>query len=398
MTSSVPKALAGCMIALAFTTAGQHSAWGQVTLPAPIAHWTFDEGINNYDLTTAIDSANGNNGAWQDEVSEGVPDLSGLGYTAGQIGGAVRMGGGANQYFLVDAIPQLDNLIATPESGAPVAGVGATWSAWIRIDEDSSQGYKGILVGRTVEDISDRTAANTTDLNQNWGLAWEVNGSPANSHIDSRVSGEGLDSPADSIMKGQWHHVALVWGNPVGEAAGNPVQRVYIDGALTADGPDSQDEFAYELVSSGSWLLGDDTCCDGREFDGLLDDLSIFRTALSTDQIDKLYTDGLAGVDAAGTATGMFVAGDTGTDGVDINDFNTILNNLGKDVTARNAGDLNGDRKVDLNDFQEWLEVAPAALHAEAFAALGVANTPEPSTLALLAMVMGGVGLSRRNR
>jgi hypothetical protein len=72
----------------------------------PVAHWTFDDGIGNYDLTTIEDIANDNDAVWQGLDAEMNFDTSGLSYTRGQIGAAVRLGGGINQYFLVSSIPQ----------------------------------------------------------------------------------------------------------------------------------------------------------------------------------------------------------------------------------------------------------------------------------------------------
>ena len=358
----------------------------------PVAHWTFDQGINNYDLTEAIDSVNANNGTWQGA------NTAGLSYAAGQIGGAVRLRGANNDHFLVPSIPQINNIAATPEfPDNPVLGVGITVSAWINVDEDSAQGYKGILVTRTAKDV---TSAGESGADQNWGIAWEVSGNPFNSHIDSRVSGTGLDSsvaPEDhSILRGQWHHVALVWGN-VNEAL-TPAQRVYVDGHLMAEIPDTG---VFELIQSGAWLIGDDSCCGGREFDGLLDDLAVFDFALSTAEIQTIYSNGLVGIDASGINTGQLAPGDIDGGGISIDDFHIILDNLGSTVNARNLGDLDGNRKVDLDDFQRWLEVAPASLAAQALASYST-NVPEPAGLVfvgLAAVVSGGLlRLRRRQR
>ena len=65
----------------------------------PVAHWTFDEGINNYDLTTVSDIRNGNDAVWQSDGG------AGLSYATGQIGGAAKLSGGTDQFFKIDAIP-----------------------------------------------------------------------------------------------------------------------------------------------------------------------------------------------------------------------------------------------------------------------------------------------------
>jgi hypothetical protein len=53
-------------------------------------------------------------------------DTSGLSYVPGRIGAAVRLGGGTDQFFLVESVPQIDDTVLTPPfgEGDPVLGVG----------------------------------------------------------------------------------------------------------------------------------------------------------------------------------------------------------------------------------------------------------------------------------
>ncbi|MCA9260840.1 MAG: hypothetical protein KDA61_16615 [Planctomycetales bacterium] len=354
---------------------------------SPVAHWTFDVGLNNYATTTVEDVANDNDGVWQDMDGEAF-DLSGLSYAAGRIGGAVKLGGGTDQFFLVDAIPQLDGIVPTPVIGAgdPVLGVGLTLSAWIYAPSTAATGYKGLLKSRS---ITDETSGGT-GTGQDWGLAWE-----GGDHIDARLSGQALDSSA-VITRDAWHHVAMVWGNVDATASFiPPAFRVYVDGTLEAEDADSE---VYELVSGGAWLIGEDSCCGGREFGGMLDDLAVFDSALSTAEVQTLYNNGLNGINASGVATAPILPGDADGDGdVSIDDFEIIRSNLTKTVTARNLGDLDGNRRVDLDDFQQWLDVAPASLAAQAMAALSSAAVPEPVS-GTLAAVGVAAALRRRRR
>ncbi len=355
------------------------------TAQTPVAHWTFDDGIANYDTTTVVDIVNGNDAVWQNGNAEEGFNTGALSYTPGVLGGAARLSGGTNNFFLVPSIPQIDGVVATPEFGGgdPVLGVGITWSAWINVDVDNGSTNQGVLVGRTVTD----EALAGEGTNQNWGMNW-ANGSI----IDSRVSGQQLNSPAASIVRGQWHHLALVWGNVDDQAAFIlPAQRLYIDGALVSEDIDTE---VFEFISSGSWLIGEDSCCNGREFDGLLDDFAVFASALSSAEVLALYNNGLAGVNASGVSTSTILPGDVDQSGtVDTADFGIIRDNLGKSVTARNLGDLDGNRRVDLNDFQSWLDLVPPALAAEALASYS-ANVPEPSGLALSVLMSLAAGLS----
>lgn len=255
-------------------------------------------------------------------------------------------------------------------------------SAWINNDVNSGTGIQGILISRSVTDIG----AAGTRANRMWGMSWQLGSTLQQGYTNTRVSTQPLDSPNDVFTKGQWHHVALVWGNA--DETLLPVQRVYVDGQLVAEDEDSS---IYEIVSNGEWWIGRDNLVD-REFRGLLDDFAIFDSALTTSQIETLYNNGLNGIDAAGNPVGQLLFGDvTGNGEVTIDDFHIIRDNLGKTVDARNLGDLDGNRRVDLNDFQLWLHNAPPELAAMAFA------VPEPSSVALIAIGLVGVGVLRRH-
>ena len=351
------------------------------TAQVPVAHYTFDEGINDYSVVDAIDSINGNDGVWQNT------DYDGQNYTPGLIGGAISLRGNSNDYFVIPSIPQIDGIEPTP-IGTAVLGVGITVSAWMYVDESAPTGYKGIFKSREVTDLS--TAGDQSG--QDWGLSWE-----GGDHIDARISGSQSDSNADSITTNQWHHVAMVWGNVDSEATFiPPSQIVYVDGVR-------QDAFIedtgiWQIVSSGSWLIGDDTCCNGREINAMLDDLAMFDVAMSDAQVATLYNNGLLGIDAAGNNTGALIPGDVdGLDGVTLNDFQIIRDHIGQEVDGRYMGDLNGNKHVDLEDFREWLNAAPPALAAEALASMST-SVPEPSSLLLAGLAAVGLFALRRSR
>lgn len=376
----------------------------------PVAHWTFDDGIaGTYDTPTTTDIVNGNNGTWNAEISEGVPDYSGLSYVGGPIGGAVRLAGETGSdnsdatVFIVPSIPQINGIAPIPLSGSPVEGVGVTWSAWIRVAEDpplenGSNWYKGIFSTRTVEDITSASDPNT-ETNQNYGLSWQISPPTPGSHIDTRVSGQATDTPTDSITPGEWYHVALVWGNTT--SSGLTVNETttgrvaYLNGVPVGSGTSN----VYELVSNGAWDIGQDWNPDGvisgnagrfeRRFPGDIDDLAVFAEALTDAEVLQLYNKGLAGINAsqafnAMTATTAVLEGDTNGNGVGIDDYNAILANFNQAANARSLGDLNGDRFVNLADYQIWREAS--GLTPSELANLGAATIPEPSSLLLVGL------------
>lgn len=345
---------------------------GTTIAQTPVAHWTFDEGLTNLDLTTVPDAANSNDAVWQGS------EVSNFNYIAGQIGGAIKLNGGTNEYFSVNGIPQIDGIEPTPLSGSPVLGVGITFSAWVNINEDAdSNRTHGILMGRVTDED-----AGGPGTNQVWGLAYR-----GTDFVDTRISNnDGPDGNPESIVRGQWHHVAMVWGNVDAQASPiPPALLLYVDGVLQDEVEPNSD--VYYLADSGTWFLGDDTCCSGRELDGALDDLAVFASALSGEEIRSLYNDGLVGIDASGQNTGLLATGDVdGMNGVDLADFGIIRDNLGRSATSRSIGDISGSRRVDLDDLRLWLDSAPSELRAQAIASMTQA-VPEPSGV-LLAVLM----------
>lgn len=352
----------------------------------PVAHWTFDQGLNDYDQMTISDSSNSNDATWVDGT-----DFSGLGFVAGQIGGAAKLRGGGDEYFTA-TVAELANIAAVPAVGSPVAGTGFTISTWINADPRTDGFYKGIFASRSATDIRFDASGEATDINQNWGLALEVNANPI--HIDARTSGAGVDSPDDSIIPGTWHHVAFVWGiTPLDSS--NASTEVYIDGTMVASTtPVGTNDAMFEFLTGGTWLLGNDTCCGGREFDGAFDDFAIYDSALTSGQINTIRSNGITGTDASGASTGTIAIADVDASGsTNLADFTLIRNNLGTAVTDRALGDIDGNRRVDLNDYQLWLESVPPLLAQQA-----LASVPEPSTAVLCSIMAASCLVSRRKR
>jgi hypothetical protein len=353
---------------------------------SPVAHWTFDDHLNDYTQTTISDTrtAGGTSDAvWADT------NTNGLSYTRGKIGGAVRLGGTASDFFQIASIPEINNTIALPDVENAVPGTGVTVSAWVS-SFGAGASYQGVLMTNDAVDRAS-TAPDVDRTARNWGLAY----SPGTANFDTRVSGVGLTSPAASAPNLQWHHIALVWGADETTVSDFFVpRRVYLNGVQFGV---TQDTVVAKLISSGSWRIGSEGL--NRQFFGLLDDLAVYDKALTAAQVAAITAAGNSGTNASGVATNAVLAGDVdGVNGVTIDDFNLIRDNLTTNVTARNLGDLNGDRKVDLNDFKEWLDAAPEGLGATALASLGAANVPEPSTSVLLVLALAGGMLRLRKR
>lgn len=148
--------------------------------------------------------------------------------------------------------------------------------------------------------------------------------------------------------------------------------------------------FLYSIDSQefDDFFLAEDQFVSGFDFAaaGLTPgkfDLPQLILSIAEDNAGELY---VLGVDFAGLATisrllAASLPGDVdGVDGVTIEDFYIIRDNLGKSVFHREQGDLDGNRRVDLNDFQIWLEHAPPPT----LRALGFPSVPEPAGASLL--------------
>jgi len=227
-------------------------------IPGLVAYYPFEEGTG----ITAHDIATDDGG--QDAMQEqGTVD-----WTAnGLIGSALDLSGNAS-LLAADAIP----------AGA----TELTMSVWI--NPDVANGFRGIYSGR-----------NTPG---NWGLNLNAFRSDHRFVNAAGTSSFGVTSPDDSILASSgWHHLAITW-----QTDGTTSTSIaYLDGAPIA--PASTSATTTYITPSLGYFIGDDPCCNNREFDGLIDDLAVFDRALSEAEIAQIRTNGLAGQPAVSAIT-----------------------------------------------------------------------------------------------
>ena len=117
-----------------------------------------------------------------------------------------------------------------------------------------------------------------------------------------------------------------------------------------------------------------------------------FGIAVVDNAVTNLATFGGVAVDGNSILIAPELLGDTNIDGhVDLNDLNTVLNNLGTTTSAWTSGNFDGAASVNLNDLNDVLNnlgtsYAGNATVLAAEALVAAAPTPEPTTLALLAL------------
>jgi len=212
--------------------------FAQVYPVGMISYWKFDEGSE----TTAFDSADANDGT-----------IYGATWTTGQVGGALSFNG-VNDYVTVPS----NSLSSNP----------MTISWWMN--------------------TNDMRAALFLDKN-NWddkkGMEiWLYNNSSGYGYLN--VRGSGITNVASSSdFHGEWVHVAVVFD-------GTTV-KIYRNGAFDTSGTIEQ------IITSAidiDFVMGMLPGLSDWYLDGILDEVAIFCRALTAEEIQHHYQDGLHGL------------------------------------------------------------------------------------------------------
>ncbi|BCX46176.1 beta-glucosidase [Haloferula helveola] len=215
------------------------------------AYYTFDEtsGI------TAADSATG----------DGAQDFT-------QVAGGVAWAPG-----LIDGAIVLTADVMTSVSPLPNGTTSFTISAWVA-EAPGESGYKGIYT------------TGAAGGSENWGL--NVEGSR---QFDMRIASngggsQGLDMPG--ATQNEWHHIAMSWTSD-GVAA---TAKTYLDGELVVTKTEADNIALAFNAGPQTWYLGRDRLTDSRRFTGAMDDMAVFKSVISDDDIKDIYYAGLAGI------------------------------------------------------------------------------------------------------
>ncbi|UCE46942.1 MAG: LamG domain-containing protein, partial [Phycisphaerales bacterium] len=200
--------------------------------PDLIGYWKLDETTG---FTAQDASGNGNDG-----TLNGDPQ-----WVAGRLGGALEFDGDGDYVDI---------------GNDPIFNVTGdiTVACWIKVNQ-FTVGWQAIF---TMGDDSWRLQRQTTTDTLCWACSG-VTGTPGNWWLNGDVN----------VNDGEWHHAAGVYDGSK--------YYLYVDGDLDA----SKDASGTTDVSSYPVFIGANAQQGGREFDGLIDDVRIYKRALMDTEI-----------------------------------------------------------------------------------------------------------------
>ena len=89
----------------------------------------------------------------------------------------------------------------------------------------------------------------------------------------------------DAVTRHAWHHVALTYSKPTG------VARIYADGAMQG----SLTTGSHTPTTTGDLYIGRRSYGDTATFNGLIDEMTLYKRALSESEIKSIYEAGSSG-------------------------------------------------------------------------------------------------------
>ena len=218
-----------------------------------VAHWTMDD---NAGTSTVIDSSgNGNHGAAQGPTS--------VLHTTGAIGGALTFNG-TSDYVNCGDDSSLDITDAI------------TISAWVKFD--SLPDFQSILVKRgAVTDTASNYALRTGNLaNHDEVQFYYHDGSSWHVYTTSNAN----------LTAGQWYHFVVTFTFGTGTSAKCYVNNNLLSGSWTLGNGNSPVQINTKPVTIGGLT-------SGERADGVIDNVMIFSRALSQEEIEELYDEGV---------------------------------------------------------------------------------------------------------
>ena len=216
--------------------------------------WRFDEGVG----AIAYDSSGyGNNG-----------NIIGAIFTKGILGSALVFDG-SNDY------------VDTPYIQSNVTAY--TIEVWVKTTD----------AGNMKVFVQDRGSGAGKSLTLGIGTTGGGHGGPGK--VGFEVDSDSIDigiSSVQTINDGNWHHVVGVWSAPVGISISPSQFKIYIDGIETSVTTGSVGSVSSPLTGLGGTKIARHDAWN-TWFNGTIDEVRIYNSALTAGQIQKHYAQGL---------------------------------------------------------------------------------------------------------
>ena len=304
---TIASALAGSLTATS-TCLAQSPYADAVIASQPSAYWRFEEASGP--VTNAV--AGSNAGTASGNVTRGVASAN------PSLGSCIRFSAGG---------------VTIPASATTRPGPTYSVEMWVRVETPASPVHV-ITVGRDI-------APGSFDV-----MFYQCNANGCSLHAQLRLSNQppatatGVMAAIDTAALLEWRHVAVTFDQPAG------VMRLYVDGAVAAEGPVPSTALAPNV---SNFVIGmHDFPGFPYYFRGLVDEVAVYQRALTADEVRSHFC--AAGGSAAACCPADLVA-DGSVDGADLG---TLLSGWGS--TQPTSADLNGDGAVDGADLATMLE------------------------------------------
>jgi len=207
-------------------------------LPVPFSMWTFDEGGGS----TAIDSKDGNDGELKDETTR---------FDVGVSGKAAIFG---------DLDIGLD-YVEVPDDNSLDLGEEGSIEAWFWSEDSISKDE--VIVQKGIGDFA--YSLYSTNKNK---ITFEIEGTSKNVKVQS----------SESINEEQWYHVVGTWNSS--EVC------IYVNSIQSS----KQNSQSISAKNSGEALIiGGSTDLSAGDFDGMIDEVSIYNYSLNQGDVQHLY-------------------------------------------------------------------------------------------------------------
>ena len=158
------------------------------------------------------------------------------------------------------------------------------FSCWFKSDEafSSSSGNFAVLLGQS-------------GTSYFLALGGDITGDFTNELITIRASSQNsfAFTSASATIDTGWHHIVGAWSTSAATTGGNGYD-IYLDGVKVGNAAGSATPSSPYVIGSSAFRIGQRQN-GAMAFDGLIDEVSIFTSALSALDIATLYNSGLPG-------------------------------------------------------------------------------------------------------